>query len=82
MPAITFILDLDPEQGLSRAGSREDQNEDRYERKGLQFHTQVREGFLQVARENPERCHVIDAGQGIQQIAAEISGIIASRAGA
>ncbi len=81
LPDLTFILDLDPTVGLARASERSNQAEDRYERKGPEFHATVRSGFLDRARDNPARCCVIDAGRTIAEIAAEIAEIVASRAG-
>lgn len=57
-PAHTFLLDLDPEIGLSRLQSR-----DRLDAQPIEFHRKVREGFLSLAAESPERWHVIDAAQ-------------------
>ena len=63
-PARTLIFDLDPALGLVRAHGRGDAvAEDRYERKGLEFHRKLRQGFLDIARREPERCRVIDSSQ-------------------
>lgn len=43
-------------------------HEDRYERMGLRYHQKVRDGFLQVAKENSNRCVVIDASAGIAAV--------------
>lgn len=66
-PDLTFILDLDVTQGLGRAKSRGDA-QDRYERMGLDFHNRLRQGFLDIARQDPQRCKVIDATQTPDQI--------------
>lgn len=60
MPDQTFILDIDPALGLARAGRRAG-DETRFETMGTPFHQQVREGFLEIARQHPVRCHVLDA---------------------
>lgn len=62
-PNLTFVLDLPPEQGLKRAEERLQDNhtESRFEDKGLAFHTRVRDGFLDLAAQDPERIIVIDA---------------------
>jgi len=62
MPDVTFILDIDPVIGLARAKGRQG-NETRFEGMELEFHQQVRAGFLAIARAEPARCHVIDATQ-------------------
>lgn len=69
-PDLTFILDIDPEEGLRRSGKQNqmsldlsENTEDRYERLGLDFHTKVRNGFLQIAKDHSKRCVIIDATQ-------------------
>jgi dTMP kinase len=65
-PDITFVLDLDPETGLKRAwkqirnGSRSE-SETRFENEKLQFHESVRNGYLELARQEPDRFIVVDA---------------------
>lgn len=61
VPNLTLVFDLDPEVGLARARARGAATEDRYERKGLAFHARLREGFLSIAQQEPQRCKVIDA---------------------
>lgn len=64
-PDLTLIFDLDPASGLARAAARHHHHadEDRYERKGLAFHTRLREGFLEIARREPARCRVVDTSR-------------------
>src|SRR4051812_35545004 len=66
-PELTLILDLPVETGLGRA--REQQ---RYERMGRAFHERLQNGFLAIAKEEPERCTVIDATRSIDAVAADI----------
>ena len=63
-PDLTIILDVPVEDGLKRAAGRADKasaREDRYERMGPAFHQRLRDGFLDIARRDPERCAVVDA---------------------
>ena len=55
-PALTVLLDLAPEQGLPRKWSR-----DQFEAIQLDFHHRVRQGYLKMAAEEPDRWLVIDA---------------------
>ena len=71
-PSLTLIFDLDPIIGLARAKSRGDGAEDRFERKGLAFHQRIRNGFLEIAKSEPQRCRVIDANQSIESVASAI----------
>lgn len=64
MPDITFLLDLDVTAGLLRAQSRQSANgggTDRIEREALAFHERVRQGYLEIARQEPGRFHLLDA---------------------
>ena len=46
--------------------------ESRFERKGIAFHQHLREGFLAIAKSEPDRCKVIDASQNIDAVAKQI----------
>lgn len=83
-PNLTFIFDIDPELGLKRSLRRLQKSnitEDRYERMGLPFHQRIRKGFLEIAKKFPERCVVIDAGQGIQEIHRQVMKVVSTRFG-
>jgi dTMP kinase len=75
-PDLTFILDIPPEVGLSRATTRRLaqalSGEDAYEKRDVTYHARLREGFLAVAKAEPRRCHVIDASAPEEAIAAEV----------
>lgn len=58
-PDLTLYLDLDPSIAFKRLEGKLD----RLERESLQFHQRVREGYLQIAKANPNRVVVIDASQ-------------------
>ncbi|WP_421695006.1 dTMP kinase [Aestuariivirga sp.] len=77
-PGLTLIFDLDPAIGLARARSRGDhQAEDRYERKGLAFHQSLRQGFLEIQRQDPQRCRLIDAAQAVDSVADQVWSAVA-----
>jgi len=61
-PDLTLVLDLPADVGLSRAAARRGTGAaDRFEAEGALFHERLRQAYLQIARDNPERCVVIDA---------------------
>ena len=62
-PTVTFVLDQNPEIGLQRIG-----NSDRLESEPLDFHKRVRQQYLQLAIQDPERYLIIDATQSIENI--------------
>ena len=59
-PDMTLIFDLPVEVGLERALER-GAAETRFESKGLEFHRRLRDGFLSISAQHPERCRLIDA---------------------
>ncbi|MEO2068811.1 MAG: dTMP kinase [Desulfurobacteriaceae bacterium] len=75
-PDITFLIDVPVEIGLSRIKGRK---VDRIEKEDLVFHKRVREGFLKIARENPERVVVIDGTKSIETIFQEILRVLKER---
>lgn len=70
-PDLTLLLDLQPEQGLSRASRRNDA-EARFEGEALVFHEALRRGFLELAAKTPDRFRIIDAGGAAETVAAQI----------
>lgn len=70
-PDLTVLLDLDPAIGLlrcARSASTEPSSRDRIEAEPLRFHQRVREGYLALARGEPERIRVIDARLSVAEI--------------
>ena len=70
-PALTFVLDLPPEDGLERI--RATRSSDRLENEDIEFHRRVRAGFQAIAKEHPERVIVVDAREDVSAIAATIA---------
>ncbi len=79
-PDLTLILDLPVETGLARANARRG-GEDRYERMDLDFHRRLRDGFLDIAGREPDRCAVIDAAHPVETVQARILDIVTRRLG-
>ena len=65
-PDFTLLLDIEPEVGLERAGKRGAL--DRFEKEEMSFFHNVREGYLARASAFPERFHIVDAGQPLEQV--------------
>jgi len=74
-PDITFIIDMDPAAALARGLAR-GIAEDRFEGMGLELQQRLREGFLGLAAEFPDRCHVIDGARPPEVVAEEIAAIV------
>ena len=77
-PDLTLILDLPVDDGLARAAARGG-GEERFERKGRAFHERLREGFLEIARAEPQRCVVVDAAAPPDQVSRQIWAVVRSR---
>lgn len=87
-PDLTFVLDIEASAGLARSGRRLAaeslhlrQSEDRFEKLDLEFHEKLRSGFLTIAKENPERCHIVDATKAIEVMAGVIEKITLEKLG-
>ena len=81
-PGMTFILDLPPQIGLERANRRRGGDEaDRFEGEALDFHTQLRARFLEIAQAEPQRCQVIDAARPADIVADSIWSAFSARQG-
>ncbi len=70
LPDLTLLLDLPEKEGLARAAQAGEP--DRIEREALEFHARVREGFLTIAKHEPERVKVIDGLQSVDAVAQAI----------
>tara|TARA_B100000405_G_scaffold144387_1_gene100927 strand:- start:947 stop:1609 length:663 start_codon:yes stop_codon:yes gene_type:complete len=80
-PDLTLILDLPVEEGLARAFGRAGA-EDRYERMDLGFHERIRATFLAIGEEEPNRCAIIDATGGVDDVQRDICAEVSHRLGA
>ncbi|MCC3306053.1 dTMP kinase [Sneathiella sp. HT1-7] len=77
-PDLTFIFSLPVEEGLQRTMGRT-HNEDRFEKMDLAFHERLRDGFQNIARQNPDRCVLIDATRSVEDIQQELRDILTAR---
>ena len=77
-PNLTFILDIDPVNGIGRTKNRAS-NEDRFEKMNLAFHNNLRKAFIQFAKKNPKRFIVIDAELSLEKISEIISSEVQAR---
>lgn len=80
-PDLTFVLDVPPEQGLKRAEDRLQINnaESRFEDKGLAFHRRVRDGFIELAAQDPQRFVIVDASGTAEQTDEQVRQQISNR---
>lgn len=79
LPDLTLVLDIPAEVGLQRARQRASDAPDRMEQEELAFYQAVRQGFLDLARAEPERFAVIDGTLSVEAVTAAIQTVIAER---
>jgi dTMP kinase len=78
-PDMTFLLDLPVEEGLQRAVKRMEKQaikEDRFEKEALDFHRRVREGYLVLAKREPQRIIILDGMKDEQTLHREIISLL------
>jgi len=76
-PDLTLFLDVDVEVGLQRRAQDGDWNRlDAYQ---VDFHRRVRQGYLELAQQEPSRWVMIDAGQGKDLVQMDIRQQILSK---
>lgn len=83
-PDLTIVLDIDPKVGLQRSFAKADgmaEKELRFEVRELEFHNNLRRGFLEIAKQEPERCVVLDADKTVEDLHKDIVATVAQRLG-
>ncbi len=82
-PELTILLDIDPEIGLMRVKDRSAKESgmvagemDRIEEERMAFHNKVREGYLDLCRNEPERIKKLDADDTLENVQAEVKGLV------
>ena len=71
-PDLTIILDMEPEVGMRRSYAKAET---------LEFHNNLRRGFLEIAKREPERCAVLNADTDIETLHRQIIDIVKERLG-
>lgn len=72
LPHVTILLDVPAQRGAARIEGELD----RMEQAGAEFHERVRDEFLQLAKQEPQRFVVIDGTQSIDAIALQIQAVV------
>ena len=81
-PDLTLILDIDPETGMRRSYAKAETmavKELRFESRQMEFHHNLRRGFLEIAEREPQRCAVINADADIETVHKRIIEIVEKR---
>lgn len=75
-PDCTLLLDLPVPMGLERARSRQAGAGDRFEAEAQVFFEQVRAAYLELARREPQRIHVIDASVPLEAVERQVASVL------
>lgn len=78
-PDLTFYLDIEPEVGMARIEANGNREVNRLDMENLAFHRKVREAYLRIAEENPERIVTIDANRPIAVVERDIVRLLENR---
>ena len=83
-PDLTIMLDMDPVAAFKRVAERAVEDGlaltgDRFEKEELDWHIRLRDGFLSIAKDNPDRCVVISAAQDEDALEAAIWAVVSQR---
>ncbi len=81
-PDLTLILDMPPEVGMARSFAKAasmESKELRFESRQIDFHNNLRHGFLEIAKREPERCVVINADTDIETLHQRIVKVVEER---
>jgi len=71
-PDLTIVLDLPVEMGLRRLG----RNLDRIEREAVEFHERVRQGYLRIAEDEPDRVKVVNAAGTVDDTFSDVKDLV------
>lgn len=69
VPDVTFYVDVPAEIGLAR---RQRGETNRLDQKDVEYHTRVRNGYLELARAEPARFVIVDGTRAIEQVQRDI----------
>ncbi|MEI8377393.1 MAG: dTMP kinase [bacterium] len=73
-PDLTLLFDVDTSVAMQRVGNRADK--DRMESEGAKFHQKVRQGYLEIAKKEPERIKVVNSNLDIEAVWSQVSNLL------
>lgn len=72
IPDLTLVFDVDIETSMKRVGNEKD----RMESAGVEFFNRVRNGYLEIAKQEPDRIRIIDSTKSIETVQTQVNLII------
>ena len=77
-PDLTIVIDIDPQISLKRAKSRETV-EERFEDFGVEMQLNMRNGFIELAKEFSNRIEVVNGQQSVDDLAKDICSLVRAK---
>ncbi len=77
IPDLTLYLDVPPEVGLARR-QQGGEEMNRLDREALDFHERVRDGYLAMAKEDPDRWRIVDATGSIPEVQETLRSLVST----
>lgn len=79
-PDLTILLDVEPAVARARLSARQVKHStsggtDRLDDEHYEFHVRVREGYLKIAAQHPDRIHVIDSSGPVEEVRKQVFGL-------
>ncbi|MBM7643508.1 dTMP kinase [Streptococcus loxodontisalivarius] len=75
-PDLTLLLDIESEEGLRRIEANKDREVNRLDLEKIDMHQRVRQGYLELAEENPDRIKIVDASQDLEAVVEDAFNLI------
>ena len=79
MPSLTIYLDIESEIGLRRIAEHRSNQINRLDKEKLAFHQTVRQSYLKLYKNYPERIKLIDASQPLEKVIEDVKATIHDR---
>ncbi|WP_082355287.1 dTMP kinase [Bacillus sp. FJAT-22090] len=76
MPDKTILFDIEPSVGLARINAHDDREKNRLDVESLAFHEKVREGYLSLVDQYPERIQLVDASRSLEEVLNDVYKVI------
>ena len=76
MPDTTILFDIEPSAGLARIHAHDEREKNRLDIESIAFHQKVREGYLSLVEQYPDRIKVVDASPSVEDVFQEVYKVV------
>jgi dTMP kinase len=81
IPDLSIVVDIETSLGLERAHGRNRQTQDvetRMDEQAVDFHRKVRDGYLHLAADEPNRVRLIDGSRSVEAVGADVWDLVSA----